>query len=220
MASNINISPNPKTILFNNSTIRRTRTTTTVLASTSSYNVSFRTLSACKLGISRYPDFDYNANGGTGTGSSSSIATKSNISVEFDLETLYIPPLTQETTRFLGLPLPPGLKIDIVPVSFNGMISQDSGKVEFEFVANFYFSVGGGSLYKAPPLLVKTILTTEESKGTIRSGKGERLDKQGKCRLVGVAVVDRIDDGFMNTFLSLPTECLAVLNAVISVSDS
>lgn len=75
-----------------------------------------------------------------------------------------------------------------------------------------------GSIYRAPPLLVKTVLSSEESKGEIRSGRGERLDKEGKCRLVGVAIVDPIDDLFMNTFLGLPTECLANLNAVISLS--
>lgn len=69
-------------------------------------------------------------------------------------------------------------------------------------------------------MLVKTVLTSEESKGKIRSGRGERLDKEGKCRLVGVATVDPIDDFLMNSFLSLPTECLADLNALITLSGS
>lgn len=85
-------------------------------------------------------------------------------------------------------------------------------------MAKFWFSVG--SIYRAPPLLVKTILTSEESNGMIRSGQGVRLDKEGKCRLVGVATVDPINDVFMNTFLGLPTECLAGLNAVISFGSS
>ena len=89
-------------------------------------------------------------------------------------------------------------------------------QVDLEFMAKFWFSVG--SIYRAPPLMVKTVLTSEESKGTMRNGRGERLDKQGKCRLVGVATVDPIDDFFMNTFLGLPTECLAILNAVIHLS--
>jgi len=37
--------------------------------------------------------------------------------------------LTSGTTKFLGLPLPPFLKIDIVPELFQGTIDQDSGKV-------------------------------------------------------------------------------------------
>ncbi|GKU89406.1 hypothetical protein SLEP1_g3544 [Rubroshorea leprosula] len=188
---------------------------------TGSCSVSFKTLGACKLGISRYPDFEYNAEGGTGTGTGTTITvddSDNEISVCFDIKTLYIPPLTSATTKFLGLPLPPFLNIDIVPELFNGIINQESGKVELEFTANFWFSVG--TIYRAPPLLVKTVLTSEESKGKIRRGRGERLNKEGKCRLAGVATVDPIDDFLMNSFLSLPTECLANLNAVISFSNS
>ncbi|XP_022738008.1 uncharacterized protein LOC111290795 [Durio zibethinus] len=182
------------------------------------YNVSFKTLGACKLGISRYPDFEYNAEGGTGTGTGTKITDDNEVSVSFDLKTLYIPPLTSATTMFLGLPLPPFLKIDIVPQLLQGNINQESGKVELEFLAKFCFSVG--SVYQAPPLLVKTVLTSEESKGKIRSGRGERLDNEGNCKLVGVASVEPIDDFFMNSFLSLPTECFAKLNALITVSTS
>ncbi|PSS32404.1 Auxin transport protein like [Actinidia chinensis var. chinensis] len=188
---------------------------------TGEYSVKFKTREGCKLGISRYPDFDYNAEGGTGDGT---VTTKideddSNIgevSVSFDLERLYIPPLMSATTRFLGLPLPPFLKIDVVPELLQGIISRKSGKVDLQFKAKFWFSIG--SIYRAPPLLVETVLTSEESKGRLRSGTGERLNEEGKCRLVGVATVDPIDDPFMDSFLRLPTECLAVLNATISFS--
>ncbi|KAL4025259.1 hypothetical protein IC575_013639 [Cucumis melo] len=182
--------------------------------------VHFKSLTACKLGISRFPDFRYNAEGGTGTGSvkiHDDNSSSSRLLVSFDVDTLYIPPLTTQTTKFLGLPLPPFLKIDILPEFFQGSINQESGKqVELEFESKFIFSIG--SLYKAPPLLVKTVLSSEESRGIIRSGKGERLDDKGKCRLVGVATVDPIDDLFLNSFLSLPTECIANLNAIITFS--
>lgn len=75
-----------------------------------------------------------------------------------------------------------------------------------------------GRIYKAPPLVVETVLTSEESKGKMRGGKGERLDEQGRCRLVGVATVEPVNDFFMDTFLGLPTECLASLNANISLN--
>ncbi|GLT54795.1 hypothetical protein SLA2020_279630 [Shorea laevis] len=185
------------------------------------YSVKFRTLGACKLGISRYPDFEYEAVGGIGSGSGTKVPDgelNDEIAVSFDIKTLYIPPLSSATTRFLGLPLPPFLKIEIAPELFQGSIHRESGKIDLEFMAKFWFSVG--TLYRAPPLLVKTVLTSEESKGSIRSGRGKRLDKEGKCRLVGVATVDPIDDFLMNTFLGLPTECLANLNAVISLSNS
>ncbi|XP_031280529.1 uncharacterized protein LOC116138992 [Pistacia vera] len=197
-----------------------TTTTQTQLPKTDVYTINFKTLGACNLGISRYPDFEYDAQGGTGTGTGTKNIKDGDfnqeISVSFDLKTLYIPPLTSGTTKFLGLPLPPFLKIDIVPELFHGSINQESGQVDLEFTAKFWFSVG--SIYRAPPLLVKTVLTSEESKGKIRSGRGERLDKEGKCRLVGVATVEPIDDFFMDTFLSLPTECLANLNALITLS--
>ncbi|KAK3403855.1 hypothetical protein EUGRSUZ_K00215 [Eucalyptus grandis] len=165
------------------------------LSRPNAYRVDFKTLGACKLGISRYPDFEYNAQGGTGRGQGS-VASNGDLTreilVSFDLDTLYIPSLTSATTKFLGLPLPPFLKIDIAPQL----------------------------LYRAPPLIVETVLTSEESKGTVRGGRGERLDEEGNCRLVGVASVDPIDDFLMNSFLGLPTECLADLNAVISLSSS
>jgi hypothetical protein len=96
------------------------------------YTISFKTKSACKLGISRYPDFEYDAEGGIGTGfgaKETKYQDNNDILVSFDIETLYIPSLTSSTTKFLGLPLPPFLKIDIVPETFQGSINQESGKV-------------------------------------------------------------------------------------------
>ena len=106
----------------------------TQLPKTDVYSVNFKTLGACKLGISRYPDFEYNAEGGTGTGTGSKITDGNELSVSFDLKTLYIPPLTSATTKFLGLPLPPLLKIDIVPQFFQGNINQESGKVSYAYL--------------------------------------------------------------------------------------
>ncbi|XAR71750.1 hypothetical protein NMG60_11018157 [Bertholletia excelsa] len=196
-------------------------TATKQVSQTGANCVKFKTQGGCKLSISRYPDFKYNAEGGTGSGTSTKFGdSESNdeVSVNFDLETIYIPPMMSSTTRFLGLPLPPFLKIDIVPELFQGIINQKSGKVDFEFKAKFWFSVG--SFYKAPPLMVETVLTSEESKGALKSGRGERLNEDGKCRLVGVATVDPINDFLMDSFLGLPTECLADLNAIISFSSS
>ncbi|RYR08847.1 hypothetical protein Ahy_B05g076674 [Arachis hypogaea] len=116
------------------------------------------------------------------------------------------------------LPLPPFLKIDIVPEAFQGTINRESGKVDFEFKAKFLFSVG--SIYKAPPLMVMTSLRSEESKDDMKSGRGKRLDEEGNCRLVGVVKVDSIDNFLMNSFLALLIECFADLNAVISISVS
>ncbi|KAF9598902.1 hypothetical protein IFM89_032756 [Coptis chinensis] len=69
-------------------------------------------------------------NCGLGTRTGTKSGTFEEISVSFDLQTLYIPPLNSATTRFLGLPLPPLLKIDIVPELFQGTIDEDTGKVK------------------------------------------------------------------------------------------
>uniref|UniRef100_A0A0A9DYZ9 Uncharacterized protein n=1 Tax=Arundo donax TaxID=35708 RepID=A0A0A9DYZ9_ARUDO len=185
---------------------------------TSTLSVEFRTREGCRLGIARYPDFAYNAQGGRGVGAGcvAESGEDGTVLVDFDVASLYIPPMSGATTSFLGLPLPPFLKIDILPEALGGTIDRATGQVDLKFRSRFCFSVG--SIYKAPPLFVDTTLTSEESSGTIRRGTGERMDGEGRCKLVGVAVVDPIDDLFMNTFLSLPTECIAYLNATISIA--
>lgn len=134
--------PRLKTITFSSSSSSQnqqqpgsstTPDTRTQLLKSENYSVNFKTLKACKLGISQYPDFEYNAEGGRGTGSGKKVTKNSLtgeiISVSFDLNTVYIPPLEGATAKFLGLPLPPFLKIDIVPELFQGSINKESGKV-------------------------------------------------------------------------------------------
>ncbi|QHN77058.1 Peroxidase [Arachis hypogaea] len=91
-----------------------------------------------------------------------------------------------------------------------GEIRRHCSLVDFEFKAKFLFSVG--SIYKTSPLMVMTSLRSEESKDDMRSGREKRLDEEENCRLVGVAKIDSIDDFLMNSFLTLPIECLADLN--------
>ena len=63
---------------------------------------------------------------------------------------------------------------------------------------------------------MKTDLTTEESKGRLLQGKGERwTSSSGKARLVGVAEVPKTNDFLLNTFLQLPTNALAELSGLI-----
>nr|ACN40700.1 unknown [Picea sitchensis] len=177
--------------------------------------VKLETLDGCKLGIGKFPDFEYNAGGGGGDGIGVNMRG-GRIALNFDVESLNIPALTYETTKFLGLPLPPFLTITIVPLMFQGFIEQHTGQVELKFRADFYLSMA--SLYKPPPLLVETFLTTEKAEGEMRNGRGQRIDSKGRCRLVGVATVVRINDFFINAFLNLPTECLADMSARILVT--
>ncbi|GJP39357.1 hypothetical protein CLOM_g23736 [Closterium sp. NIES-68] len=169
----------------------------------------------CGLGVAIYPDFSYSP-GGVGGGGGSGTATdlddgSDRIEIVFDPETLFIPPLQYNTTRFLGLPLPPPLKIEIAPAALRGYLERSTGKVELTFISKFFFTAG--PIYTAPPLTVETILTTEISGGPMRSAQGSRLDAYGKCTLVGVARVPPVNDAFLDTFLLLPTDVVAILPA-------
>lgn len=90
-------------------------------------SVEFRTRDGCRLGIARYPDFAYNAQGGRGVGAGR--GEDGTVLVDFDVATLYIPSMSGATTRFLGLPLPPFLKIDILPEALGGTIDRATGQV-------------------------------------------------------------------------------------------
>ncbi|GAQ86973.1 hypothetical protein KFL_003230180 [Klebsormidium nitens] len=164
----------------------------------------------CGLGVSIYPDFEYNAGGKGGVGTAQK-ESDGRIFVRFDPATLQIPPVQFSTTKFLKLPLPPPLRIEIVSKKLEGYIEPETGKVELDFLAEFLFTIG--PLYKAKPLIVGTTLTTESSQGPLRSGQGQRLDSSGRCVLAGVARVVPVDDPLLDPFLMLPTDCLARLPA-------
>ncbi|CAK9882890.1 unnamed protein product [Sphagnum jensenii] len=172
--------------------------------------VELHTHNGCGLGVSRFPDFVYNAEGGGGSGHAIQLPDGC-WQVKFEASDINIPTVGYETTTLMGVPLPPPLRIDVVPETLEGIIDKASGKVELKFQAKFFFSAG--NLYRPPPLLVNTLLTTESAQGEIRGGQGSRLDSKGNCRLVGVARLAPIDDLFMSTFLTLPSDCLADLSA-------
>lgn len=100
--------------------------------------------------------------------------------VVFDPASLRIPPLDYRSTKLFGIPLPPPLKIDIVPKALQGEVDTATGQARLSFDAEFCFSVG--ALYKAPPLSVVTDLTTETSSGEIHTAQGQRRGPDGSCR--------------------------------------
>lgn len=175
--------------------------------------VVLNTLSDCQLAVSRYPTFAYNALGGGGLGR----VVEDNgdvLVVCWDAESLQIPSIKSNTSSVLGIPIPPPLDISIVPRTLRGTINKVTGQTDLEFLATFEFTAG--PLYKASPLIVQTNLTSEISSGELLSGKGQRLTADGHLKLVGVARVPKTgDDPFLDTFLMLPTDALAVLSAEI-----
>lgn len=191
--------------------VPRAMATSTVLPSRTA---TLRVKDGCLLGVSVYPNFRYNASGGGGRGHATLVdgdAKTVAYQVHFEAGALYIPPLDTSTTKILGLPLPPFLRIAIEPLSLRGCLDVDTGRVELDFDAEFKFTVG--TIYAAPPLRVTTTLTTEDSNGMLRSGRGTRRNQEGSCKLVGVARVPRVEERFLDTFLMLPTDALAELEA-------
>ncbi|KAL4458075.1 hypothetical protein ABPG75_012940 [Micractinium tetrahymenae] len=172
--------------------------------------VLLRTLSDCKLAVSVYPMFAYNAAGGGGNGSVSP-GDNGLLRLVFDPASLDIPPINYQHASILGVPIPPPLNIAIVPQRLEGTLDPATGRVDLDFLASFEFTAG--PLYTAAPLTVTTTLTTESSDGQLRHGTGQRLAADGRAKLVGVARVPTTGDAFLDTFLMLPTDCLAVLSA-------
>ena len=92
----------------------------------SSSTASLRTRPS-RLAISVYPPFAYDATGGGGVARVTRGAG-GRTALAFDAATVSIPPLDWRSTRFLGLPLPPGLRIDIKPLKLevgNGREDKD-----------------------------------------------------------------------------------------------
>ena len=176
--------------------------------------MQLRSLDGCLLKIGKYPPFQYNAFGGGG------IATllpnpKDNLQlISFSSKTFSIPPLTSKTTRFLSLPLPPGIEIEMSMDHLEGTIDASSGEILLEFESNFIFRIG--SMAQFPDLIVKTLLKTGKVKGKKHEAEGLVLQSNGLTKLVGIATIPKTGHKFLDRFLGLPNEALAILKCKIN----
>ena len=175
--------------------------------------MQLKSLEGCRLIIGSYPPFSYNAYGGGGKGKL--IPSKKNniLSLCFSSQTFSIPALTSKTTKFLSLPLPPGLKIEMSMDKLEGTIDLKSGEVLFKFESKFIFSIGAKIQF--PNLIVKSLLQTGTVKGRLHEGKGLVRKKNGKTKLVGIATIPRTGNKILDIFLGLPNEALAELQCEI-----
>ncbi|KAJ9527028.1 hypothetical protein QJQ45_025259 [Haematococcus lacustris] len=207
-----------------------------------------KTKADCRLGVSIYPEFAYNAVGGGGWARVEAQGG-SLLHVTFDPQVLspapvqpspanpellpqavIIPDLSWRTASLFKVPIPPPLNIAITPLKLQGTVDLATGQMELQFDANFVFSAG--PLYTAPPLVVRTLLTTEDTQGSFRKATGQRIVGSivkwvaagyvvhggrvgfgGHVGLVGTATVDKTGDLFLDNFLLLPTDALAIMSA-------
>ncbi|WP_231598057.1 hypothetical protein [Synechococcus sp. CBW1002] len=172
-------------------------------------SIQLDTLDGCGLAIGGYPRFRYDARGGGALGHLSSPGAEGLHDVQFDPAGVVIPELCSRNTRQLGLPLPPFLHIAIVPTALAGQLDPASGQLSLQFQARFRFRIG--SLYAAPDLLVDTRLSTGAVASRRHRLAGRPLDAAGEGVLVGVATVPPCGDPWLDRFLGLPDEALALL---------
>ena len=170
-------------------------------------------LEGCRLAIGLYPYFYYDARGGGGEAISSSSMKDNIVHLNFPVETFSIPPLTWKTTKFLGLPLLPGLKVKMSMDKLEGNLNKISGEILLRFEARFIFSIG--SIVHFPNLIVRTSLHTGKAAGYLHEGEGMMRKSDGRTTLVGVAVIPETGNKILDFFLNLPNEALAVLKCEI-----
>tara|TARA_B100000945_G_scaffold98409_1_gene77081 strand:+ start:418 stop:957 length:540 start_codon:yes stop_codon:yes gene_type:complete len=179
--------------------------------------MQLKSLEGCRLRIGSYPPFIYNAYGGGGNASLLSCEKDNLLHISFSSKTFSIPPLTSKTTKFLSLPLPPGLKIEMSMDQLEGTIDKTSGEVLLKFESKFLFRIG--AMLKFPNLIVKTSLTTGKIKGKLHEGEGHVLQNNGMTKLVGISIIPRTGNKILDTFLDLPNEALAELKCEIKESN-
>ena len=175
--------------------------------------MKMKSLEGCRLTIGSYPPFTYNAYGGGGKPTVIPSQKNNLLHVSFSSETFSIPPLTSRTTKFLSLPFPPGLKIEMSMDKLEGTIDKKSGEVLLKFKSKFLFNIG--TILKFPALKVKTLLKTGKVKGKLHEGEGLVLQKNGTTKLVGISRIPKTGNKILDSFLGLPNEALAELKCEI-----
>eukprot|EP00741_Cyanophora_paradoxa_P022008 tig00021432_g21245.t1 len=171
-----------------------------------------------RLSVGVYPDFAYNAEGFGGEGTYRVAPDGRTADFAFPADALSIPPMSWRTASILGLPLPPFLEIRITPREATGTYDLTTGEFKMAFDAKFQLFLAGSAAFV--PISVVTNLTTGESAGLFKRAAGAAIDETGAGRLVGVAVVPRTGDGFMDGFLGLPTDTLAELPVRLSFAPA
>tara|TARA_B100000700_G_scaffold326097_1_gene436678 strand:- start:942 stop:1472 length:531 start_codon:yes stop_codon:yes gene_type:complete len=173
-----------------------------------------RSLKGCRLIIGSYPPFDYDATGGGGKARVYHSKKNNTLKIIFSSKSFSIPPLNSRNTKFLAIPLPPGIEIVIKMYKLEGTINTDSGEIILTFESRFRLKII--SLLSFPDLFVNTKLTTRKVRSSIYKSEGSPLQGNGETTLVGISIIPKTNNAILNTFLSLPNEALAVLKCKLT----
>jgi hypothetical protein len=179
--------------------------------------LELRTADGCALAIGPWPRFRYDASGGGGRGEGGAADGEGWRTLSFAPGGLTIPPLDARSGRIRGVPLPPALAIAIAPSRLEGRWRPESGAVELAFEARFQLLLAGRS--PTPDLQVNTRLVTGAVAGQRQRAQGSPLDGDGRGVLVGVAQVPPTGTWWLDCFLGLPGEALAVLGCQLLVGE-
>lgn len=171
------------------------------------------TLDDCGLVIGRYPRFRYNASGGGGT----SAPRLEGDNVLFPGQ-LTIPPLDWRSTRFLGLPLPLASRSASNPSSWRARSTATA--VRWPCVSA-RASASGSSWGQPSCTRPRICWWTPNSAATAARASAitpaaEPSMAAARALLVGVAMVPPSGDAWLDRFLGLPDEALAVLRCRIT----
>ena len=167
----------------------------------------------CRLTIGSYPHFLYDASGGGGKAIIIETNERNIKYLKFCSKTFEIPSMNYKTTKFLGLPLPPGITIKMTMEKLEGTINQESGDINLNFQARFKLKFA--SFFQFPSLIVKSLLKTGKVNTITYDSVGVPLQKDGKTKLVGVTKIPKTSNSLLNSFLFLPTNALAELQCVL-----
>ncbi len=168
-----------------------------------------KSLERCRLAIGSYPHFIYNASGGGGRANMAFNQSENDLFLVFSPDEFIIPPLSWRTAKLLGLPIPPGLRIEMCMDKLEGKVNKVTGDVNLRFEARFLFTIWPTLTF--PNLIVKTKLITGKVNSRLHSEEGLVLQKDGHARLVGIADIPPTGNRILDIFLGLPNEALAVL---------
>ncbi len=168
----------------------------------------------CELSIGSYPKFEYDARGGGGEAILISKGGIGKYSIVFDPNNFEIPSLNWRTTKFIGIPMLPGLEITISTQELKGYLDIITGDLSLVFTAHFNFSIL--SILKAPKLVVRTCLHNRDVKGSRKDINSFPLSDVFQTTVVGLAVIDQTGNKLLDKFLGLPNEALAVLHCQLT----